>query len=110
METMNLFSALASASAAAETISATPFMLWGSVIVFLVAYAFIATEKINRVAVVSAGAAAMILLGATGADEAFYSHETGIDWNVIYRTLVALDGVPAGGGGAHLGVTYLFPT
>lgn len=84
---MNLFSALASASAAAETTSATPFMLWGSVIVFLIAYAFIATEKINRVAVVSAGAAAMILLGATGADEAFYSHETGIDWNVIFLLL-----------------------
>ncbi len=62
-------------------------MLWGSVIIFLIAYAFIATEKINRVAVVSAGAAAMILLGATGADEAFYSHATGIDWNVIFLLL-----------------------
>ena len=58
-----------------------------AVAVFLIAYAFIATEKINRVAVVSAGAAAMILIGATGADEAFYSHETGIDWNVIFLLL-----------------------
>lgn len=58
-----------------------------AVAVFLIAYVFIATEKINRVAVVSAGAAAMILIGATGADEAFYSHDTGIDWNVIFLLL-----------------------
>lgn len=58
-----------------------------AVAVFLIAYVFIASEKINRVAVVSAGAAAMILIGATGADEAFYSHETGIDWNVIFLLL-----------------------
>ena len=58
-----------------------------AVAVFLIAYVFIATEKINRVAVVSAGAAAMILIGATGADQAFYSHETGIDWNVIFLLL-----------------------
>jgi Na+/H+ antiporter NhaD/arsenite permease-like protein len=81
-------SAALSASASTETTTpTTPLLIWGSVIVFLVAYAFIATEKINRVAVVSAGAAAMILLGATGADEAFYSHETGIDWNVIFLLL-----------------------
>lgn len=55
--------------------------------VFIVAYAFIASEKFNRVAVVSAGAAAMILIGATDASSAFYSHETGIDWNVIFLLL-----------------------
>ncbi|MEY4437366.1 MAG: hypothetical protein RL100_830, partial [Actinomycetota bacterium] len=58
-----------------------------AVATFLVAYAFIATEKINRVAVVSAGAAVMVLLGATDAEKAFYSHETGIDWNVIFLLL-----------------------
>jgi Na+/H+ antiporter NhaD/arsenite permease-like protein len=58
-----------------------------AVTVFLIAYAFIATEKINRVAVVCAGAAVMILIGATNADAAFYSHETGIDWNVIFLLL-----------------------
>jgi Na+/H+ antiporter NhaD/arsenite permease-like protein len=56
-------------------------------VVFIVAYALIASEKFNRVAVVSAGAAAMILLGATDASSAFYSHETGIDWNVIFLLL-----------------------
>jgi Na+/H+ antiporter NhaD/arsenite permease-like protein len=58
-----------------------------AVTVFLVAYAFIATEKINRVAVVCAGAALMLIIGATNADAAFYSHETGIDWNVIFLLL-----------------------
>jgi Na+/H+ antiporter NhaD/arsenite permease-like protein len=58
-----------------------------AVSVFLIAYAFIATDKINRVAVVCAGAAVMILIGATNADAAFYSHETGIDWNVIFLLL-----------------------
>jgi Na+/H+ antiporter NhaD/arsenite permease-like protein len=56
-------------------------------VVFIVAYALIASEKFNRVAVVSAGAAAMVLLGATDASSAFYSHETGIDWNVIFLLL-----------------------
>lgn len=85
------FSAALSAAVAETsgqtTTQTTPLLIWGSVIVFLVAYGFIATEKLNRVAVVSAGAAAMILLGATGADEAFYSHATGIDWNVIFLLL-----------------------
>ncbi len=58
-----------------------------AVTVFLIAYVFIATEKINRVAVVCAGAAVMILIGATNADAALYSHETGIDWNVIFLLL-----------------------
>lgn len=58
-----------------------------TVSVFLIAYFFIATEKINRVAVVCAGAAVMVIIGATNADAALYSHETGIDWNVIFLLL-----------------------
>ena len=58
-----------------------------AVTVFLICYALIAAEKFNRVAIVAAGSAAMILIGATGADEAFYSHEFGIDWNVIFLLL-----------------------
>jgi Na+/H+ antiporter NhaD/arsenite permease-like protein len=58
-----------------------------AVTVFLIAYVIIATEKINRVAVVCAGAAVMIIIGATNADAAFYSHETGIDWDVIFLLL-----------------------
>ena len=58
-----------------------------AIIVFIVAYVFIASEKISKIAIVLAGAAAMVIIGATDADKAFYSHETGIDWNVIFLLL-----------------------
>ena len=58
-----------------------------AIIVFIVAYIFIASEKVSRIAIVLAGAAAMVIIGATDADKAFYSHETGIDWNVIFLLL-----------------------
>lgn len=58
-----------------------------AIIVFMVAYIFIASEKISRIAIVLSGAAAMVIIGATDADKAFYSHETGIDWNVIFLLL-----------------------
>ncbi|MEY3537937.1 MAG: hypothetical protein RL645_751 [Actinomycetota bacterium] len=75
-------------SAAAETPAAiAPWTPIAAVLVFLVAYTLIASEKVNRVAVVSAGAAAMVLIGATNGQAAFYSHETGIDWNVIFLLL-----------------------
>ncbi|WP_138315938.1 SLC13 family permease [Rhodoluna limnophila] len=77
------------ASEATNSASFLPaeWLVPASVIIFIVAYVFIATEKINRVAVVAAGAAAMVLIGSTGASQAFYSHETGIDWNVIFLLL-----------------------
>jgi Na+/H+ antiporter NhaD/arsenite permease-like protein len=52
--------------------------------VFLVTYAFIATEKVHRVAAALGGVAAMTLLGLVDADTAFFDQETGIDWNVIF--------------------------
>ncbi len=55
--------------------------------IFVIAYILIATEKFNRVAIVAAAAAGMVLVGATDANSAFYSHETGIDWNVIFLLL-----------------------
>lgn len=58
-----------------------------TIAVFIIAYFFIALEKINRVAIVIAGASTMVLIGATDAHALFYSHETGIDWNVIFLLL-----------------------
>ena len=58
-----------------------------AVSIFVIAYIFIATEKISKVAIVLSGAAAMVLIGATDAEKAFYNHETGIDWNVIFLLL-----------------------
>ena len=58
-----------------------------AVAVFVVAYILIATEKFNRVAIVCGGAAMMAIIGATDTKSAFYSHETGVDWDVIFLLL-----------------------
>jgi Na+/H+ antiporter NhaD/arsenite permease-like protein len=50
---------------------------------FVAAYVLIATERVHRVAAALWGAAAMVLLGAVDAHSAFFSEETGVDWNVI---------------------------
>ncbi|MEU8007419.1 ArsB/NhaD family transporter [Catellatospora sp. NPDC049111] len=56
---------------------------WLAVAVFAVAYVFIATEWVHRVAAALGGAVVMLLIGATDAEHAFFSPESGIDWNVI---------------------------
>jgi len=58
-----------------------------AIAVFVIAYVFIATERIPRVAAALGGAAIMLVVGATSADEAFFAEETGIDWNVIFLLL-----------------------
>lgn len=55
-----------------------------AVAVFAVTYAFIATEKVHRVAAALGGVAAMTVIGLVDADSAFFDHETGVDWNVIF--------------------------
>ena len=62
-------------------------LMTSAVAIFLVGYVLIATEKINRLAIVLFGAAAMLAIGATSFEKAFYSHDTGIDWNVIFLLL-----------------------
>jgi Na+/H+ antiporter NhaD/arsenite permease-like protein len=57
---------------------------WLAVAVFAVAYVLIATEWTHRVKAALGGAVAMLLLGATDAEHAFFSEEAGIDWNVIF--------------------------
>jgi Na+/H+ antiporter NhaD/arsenite permease-like protein len=51
---------------------------------FVAAYVLIATERVHRVAAALAGAAAMVLLGAVDAHAAFFSEETGVEWNVVF--------------------------
>jgi Na+/H+ antiporter NhaD/arsenite permease-like protein len=58
-----------------------------AVAVFVVAYALIATDRIHKVKVVLGGAAVVLALGLVGSDDVFYSHETGIDWDVIFLLL-----------------------
>lgn len=62
-------------------------MILTATAIFLIAYVLIASEKVSRMTVVSVGAAAMFLIGATNTDSAFYSHKTGVDWNVIFLLL-----------------------
>jgi Na+/H+ antiporter NhaD/arsenite permease-like protein len=54
---------------------------------FVAAYVLLATERVHRTAAALSGAAAMVLLGVVDANTAFFSEETGVDWNVIFLLL-----------------------
>ncbi|MGN6611905.1 MAG: SLC13 family permease [Angustibacter sp.] len=58
-----------------------------AILVFAGAYVLIATEWVHRVAAAVGGAALMVLIGATGSHVAFFSEETGVDWNVVFLLL-----------------------
>jgi Na+/H+ antiporter NhaD/arsenite permease-like protein len=58
-----------------------------AIAVFVGAYVLIATERVHRVAAALGGAALMVLVGATDAEAAFFSQETGVDWNVVFLLL-----------------------
>lgn len=60
---------------------------WLAIGVFTGAYVLIATERIHRVAAALGGAVLMLLIGATNAEHAFFSEESGIDWNVVFLLL-----------------------
>jgi Na+/H+ antiporter NhaD/arsenite permease-like protein len=60
---------------------------WLAVSVFVLAYFFIATEKLHRVVAALVGACLMLLIGATDAEHAFFSEESAIDWRVIFLLL-----------------------
>lgn len=54
---------------------------------FVGAYILIATERVHRVAAALGGAGFMVLIGVVDAHTAFFSEETGVDWNVIFLLL-----------------------
>ena len=58
-----------------------------AIVIFLGAYVLLATEKVHRTKVALFGAGLMLLLGITDAEHAFFSEETGIEWNVIFLLL-----------------------
>ncbi|HEY0699808.1 MAG TPA: ArsB/NhaD family transporter [Micromonospora sp.] len=60
---------------------------WAAMAIFVVTYVLIATERVHRVTAALGGAALMLLIGATNAEHAFFSEESGIDWNVIFLLL-----------------------
>jgi Na+/H+ antiporter NhaD/arsenite permease-like protein len=57
---------------------------WAAVAVFAGTYALIISERVHRVAAALGGAGVMLAINATDADSAFYSQDSGIDWNVIF--------------------------
>lgn len=58
-----------------------------ALLIFVVAYVLLATEWIHRTAVALGGAALMLLLHISDSEKAFFSEETGVDWNVIFLLL-----------------------
>ena len=58
-----------------------------AVAVFAIAYLLIATEKLPKVVPALAGAGIVLALGIMGSGDAFFSHDTGVDWNVIFLLL-----------------------
>ncbi|WP_112239268.1 ArsB/NhaD family transporter [Kribbella monticola] len=58
-----------------------------AVVVFVVAYVLIATEWTHKLLAALGGAAVLLAFGVTDSEHAFYSQETGVDWNVIFLLL-----------------------
>jgi len=58
-----------------------------AVAVFVAAYILIASERIPKVTTALAGAGIILALGVVSAEDAFFSPETGIDWDVIFLLL-----------------------
>jgi Na+/H+ antiporter NhaD/arsenite permease-like protein len=62
-------------------------MAFIAIAVFVVAYALIASDRVNKTLVALTGAGIVVALGVVESNDIFYSHETGIDWDVIFLLL-----------------------
>ncbi len=58
-----------------------------AIVVFVVAYALIASDRVNKTVVALTGAAIVVTLPIINSADIFYSHDTGIDWDVIFLLL-----------------------
>ncbi|TDU87905.1 putative tyrosine transporter P-protein [Kribbella voronezhensis] len=58
-----------------------------AVVVFVAAYVLIATEWTHKLLAALGGAAVLLAVGVTDSEHAFYSQETGVDWNVVFLLL-----------------------
>lgn len=58
-----------------------------AVAVFAGAYVLLAADRVHRTKVALGGAALILLLGISDAEAAFFSEESGVDWNVIFLLL-----------------------
>jgi Na+/H+ antiporter NhaD/arsenite permease-like protein len=55
-----------------------------AILIFGIAYLLIVTERIHKTIVALFGAALMITFGVLSQEEAFHSHEFGVDYNVVF--------------------------
>ncbi|ORW09800.1 SLC13 family permease [Mycobacterium kyorinense] len=55
--------------------------------IFVIAYALIASDRVNKTLVALGGAVFVVILPVINSDEVFFSRETGIDWDVIFLLL-----------------------
>ena len=60
---------------------------WLAVAIFVGVYVLVATERVHRVAAALGGAGLVLAFGIVDSEQAFYSRETGIDWDVIFLLL-----------------------
>src|SRR5579875_3785627 len=58
-----------------------------AIAVFVIAYALITYDRIDKTLVALAGAAVVCILPVIRSDDIFYSPQTGIDWDVIFLLL-----------------------
>jgi Na+/H+ antiporter NhaD/arsenite permease-like protein len=58
-----------------------------TITVFVIAYALIASDRVNKTLAALGGAAILLAAGVVGSDDIFYSRDTGIDWDVIFLLL-----------------------
>lgn len=55
-----------------------------AITVFVVAYIMIASDRVNKTTAALVGAGVVVLLPVISSQDVFFSHETGIDWDVIF--------------------------
>src|SRR5688572_14015552 len=55
-----------------------------AVVTFVVAYILIATERVPKMVTALAGAGVILAFGVASSEDAFYSPDTGVDWDVIF--------------------------
>ena len=58
-----------------------------AVATFVIAYILIATERVPKMVTALAGAGVILAFGVASSEDAFYSHDTGVDWDVIFLLL-----------------------
>lgn len=62
-------------------------MMYYAITVFVVAYAFIISERFNKTTVALIGAGLMVCLPVIDSPDVFYSLESGMNWDVIFLML-----------------------